>query len=110
MNYVKYKEVSIFLSRRNSAQPLSRRSSSRSDSAGSRRRSSSAAAAAAAARDEDELEEAQLRRLERRLAPTESQEQKDYREEFFELLDEVNEFKTQRHFHMKAILFRSRRV
>ena len=39
--------------------------------------------------NEDEREEAEMKRLERRLEQTESQEQKDYKAEFFELLDEV---------------------
>ena len=43
--------------------------------------------------DEDELERAELRRLQRQIEdqnPLESQEERDYKEEFFELLDEVN--------------------
>ena len=43
-------------------------------------------------KDEDELERAELRRLQRQIddqQPPESQEEKDYKEEFFELLDEV---------------------
>ena len=42
--------------------------------------------------DEDELERAELRRLQRQIEdqnPLESQEERDYKEEFFELLDEV---------------------
>ena len=44
-------------------------------------------------KDEDELERAELRRLQRQIddqQPPESQEEKDYKEEFFELLDEVD--------------------
>ena len=43
--------------------------------------------------DEDELERAELRRLQRQIEdqnPLESQEERDYKEEFFELLDEVH--------------------
>ena len=42
--------------------------------------------------DEDELERAELRRLQRQIEdqnPLESQEERDYKDEFFELLDEV---------------------
>ena len=43
-------------------------------------------------KDEDELERAELRRLQRQMddQTAESQEERDYKEEFFELLDEVN--------------------
>ena len=41
--------------------------------------------------DEDEHEKAQLKKLERKMQKQgEDQEQKDYKEEFFELLDEVS--------------------
>jgi hypothetical protein len=49
-----------------------------------------AVAARKAAHNEDELEKIQLERLQRRLEQAESKEQMDYREEFFELLDEVD--------------------
>ena len=45
-------------------------------------------------KNEDDLEEAEMRLLQRQLDQgqhvTESQEEKDYKAEFFELLDEVN--------------------
>ena len=42
-------------------------------------------------KNEDELERAEMRLLQRQLEdlPAETQEEKDYKEEFFELLDEV---------------------
>ena len=40
--------------------------------------------------NEDEREEAELKIRERSFSETESQEEKDYKAEFFELLDEVN--------------------
>ena len=43
-------------------------------------------------KNEDELEQAEMRLLQRQLnedQQTESQEERDYKEEFFELLDEV---------------------
>ena len=49
-------------------------------------------------KNEDDLEEAEMRLLQRQLDQgkhvTESQEEKDYKAEFFELLDEVNSLTT----------------
>ena len=48
-------------------------------------------------KNEDELERAEMRLLQRQLEdlPAETQEEKDYKEEFFELLDEVYSAKRQ---------------
>lgn len=45
-------------------------------------------------RNEDEHEAAQLKRWEKKLLQTETKEQRDYKEEFFELLNEVSFYKT----------------
>ena len=47
-----------------------------------------------ATKNEDELEEEELKRMEKKMAQNESKEERDYKEEFFELLDEVRKMIT----------------